>query len=360
MAFMSLAEVKVGKMSISRQRSTDLAKQSRQIPRTSEERLQASLDDKPIDIRELLEDPARVTARSRTYLYLGYGSNLCAETFLGKRNIKPLSQVNVVVPEIALTFNLPGVPYTEPCFGNSRYRESSTEEKDPDYHKDHWQKGLVGVVYEVTKSDYAHIIATEGGGSGYKDVLVDCYTLSSNPKDKVPTTPSGNTFKAHTLFAPGQAHGGRPDPSYAQPSARYMKLITDGATEHSLPYDYQDFLHQIRTYEMTTNKQRLGQFLFTTIWGPIFLFLFGGGASVFLRPDGTYPPWFQMLAQAIFTGCWASYDGFFKPLFGDGERTIDKNDGDEESGKSRLSEKAPLIRESIERYGIHGRLQTTV
>ena len=358
LSFASVAQARMVKLSRS-SRTSDHIKQSRQTPRTTDSRLQESLTDHPIDVPVLLEN-SRNTVQSDTVLYLGYGSNLSAKTFLGKRNIKPLSQVNVVVPEIALTFNLPGIPYTEPCFANSRYRKSETDEKGSDYHKDHWQKGLVGVVYEVTKSDYAHIIATEGGGSGYQDVLVDCYALSSNPKDKVPSTPTGQAFKAHTLFAPVATREGRPDPSYAQPSARYLKLITDGAAEHSLPYEYQDFLHQIRTYHVTTTKQMLGQFLFAMIWAPILLFIFRGAASIFIRPDGTYPPWFKAFARTTFAACWGSYDDFFKPLFGDGERTIGDEGDDGDGDRGRMDEKAPLIRESIERYGIHGRLDTMV
>ena len=337
---------------------SELTRESRQTPRTGKERLQASLNDFPVALPILLEEASHGTVGSNTVLYLGYGSNLSAETFRGKRNIRPLSQINVVVPKIALSFNLPGIPYLEPCFANSRTRVPPSEKTSQslDYHKDHWQKGLVGVVYEVTRADFAHIIATEGGGSGYQDVLVDCYPLSSNPRDKVPTTPTGETFKAHTLFAPvDSGPQGRPDPSYAQPSARYLKLITDGAAEHSLPYEYQDFLHQIRTFQLTTSKQRLGQFILTMTWAPLFLFVFTGAAAIFLRPDGTYPPWFAAFARAMFMACWASYDGFFKPLFGDGERTIGDGQGDEDY---RTSEKAPLIQESIERYGIGGRLET--
>ena len=292
---------------------------------------------------------------------MGYGSNLSAETFRGKRNIKPLSQVNVVVPKIQLTFDLPGVPYSEPCFGNCAYRQPSPDEKANNesstnrsgYHKDHWPKGLVGVVYEVTKADFAHIIATEGGGAGYQDVLVDCFALSSNPKEKVPAIPSGQAFKAHTLFAPIDIEGRKH--AYAQPSPRYLKLITDGAAEHNLPYEYQDFLHQIRTFHVTTAKQQLGQFVFIMIWGPIFALIFQGAAAIFLRPDGTFPKWFAAFARSMFTACWASYDDFFKPMFGDGERTI----GDtSDNSVDKVDEKAPLIQQSINRYGIGGRLET--
>lgn len=338
-------------ISIPRHRDSNLLSASRLTPTTCQSRLAASLHDKPLSLSDLPKEPS---LSSETVLYLGYGSNLSAETFRGKRNIKPISQINVVVPAIKLTFDLPGIPYTEPCFGNCAYREPSSSppnsEKSNEYHKDHWSKGLVGVVYEVTLSDFRHIIATEGGGSGYQDVLVDCYTLSSKPQDKVPSTPSGEAFKAHTLFAPISIK--HREHAYAQPSPRYLKLITDGAAEHNLPYEYQDFLHQIRTYHVTSNKQRLGLFIFSMVWLPLFAFFFRGVSRIFLKPDGRYPEWFAKLTRAMFTACWASYDNFFRPLFGDGERTIGDTD------KNSTDEKAPLVRETIAKYGSGGRLET--
>ncbi|RMZ82959.1 hypothetical protein DV737_g1777, partial [Chaetothyriales sp. CBS 132003] len=246
------------------------------------------------------------------------------------RGIRPISQVNVVVPQLRMTFNLPGIPYREPCFGNTEYRALPTAtpyqklvsapapDGHPDYHKDHWTKGLVGVVYEVTKADYAHIIATEGGGTGYQDIVVDCFVLSNNPMDKVPSNPSVSDsppFKAHTLLAtaelPNRQH------SYAQPSARYLKLITDGAAEHALPYEYQAFLHQLRHFRITTTRQQLGKFFFLMTWSPLFTLFFMGISKIFLRPDGTFPEWFAALQKLLISTCWASYDGIFKPIFGD-------------------------------------------
>jgi hypothetical protein len=322
---------------------------------TKESRLQQSLDDHPVQLSEITQHSVeRQFGAADTVLYLGYGSNLSAETFRGKRQIRPISQVNVVVPALSLTFDLPGVPYTEPCFGNVRYRDQPITEaegqlKQEDYHKNHWQKGLVGVVYEVTRADYINIIATEGGGSGYQDVLVDCYTLGNDPTMEVPFKPHGISFKAHTLFAPAKID--RSDHSYAQPSPRYLKLITDGAAEHKLPYEYQDFLNQIRTYHITDTRQQLGQFVFLSIWSPFFLFLFGG-AGIFLRPDGTYPKWLATFLQAMFTACWASYDHFFKKTFGDGERTI--GDIDEDSEPPIPGEEEPLLEKKVSEYGTPG------
>ncbi|KAJ9631024.1 hypothetical protein H2203_001552 [Taxawa tesnikishii (nom. ined.)] len=297
-----------------------------------------------------------------TYLYLAYGSNLSNETFRGNRGIKPLSQVNVQVPELRLTFDLPGIPYTEPCFANTAHRDpendppserapvqysektpllSNDKSKTQEYNKDKWHKGLIGVVYEVTPEDYAHIIATEGGGSSYHDILVDCHTFaSSDPAQTIPFHPDTPPFKAHTLFAPATPEGEqppkdggrfqRPDTSYAQASARYLKLLTDGATERQLPYEYQDFLHSLQPYTITTQQQRLGLFVFQSLWWPIVFFIFGL-QKMFNDDKGQAPRWLKILAGAIFQAIWGSYDGFFKDIFGDGERTIpDKHDGDEE------------------------------
>lgn len=298
-------------------RRQNLVAQSAAIPKTSKERREASQGDSS------LADP------EETVLYLGYGSNLAAETFLGKRGIRPLSQVNVVVPSIHLTFDLPGIPYSEPCFGNCGYRfpEEKPSPSHPPYHKNAWKKGLVGVVYEVTQKDYAHIIATEGGGSGYTDVLVDCHTLSDDPNEEVPLEPTSIPFKAHTLYEPSsRLH--RPDPDYAQPSARYLKLILDGAQEHDLPTEYRHFLANIRAYRATTAGQRLGLFVMLSFWGPIIAIFFTG-SKIFVGPDGRYPAWFARFMQMLFTTVWASYDKFFYPLFGDGERTIEDNSGDD-------------------------------
>lgn len=322
-------------------RKQKLIQQLMRIPKTSRERQEATVNDTPFDNIHNLQTGGPV---DDTVLYLAYGSNLSAETFLGKRGIKPLSQVNVVVPAITLTFDLPGIAYSEPCFGNSRYRPTSDDPppENPPYHKNAWKKGLVGVVYEVTKKDYAHIIATEGGGSGYQDVLVDCYELDSDPSVEVPSEPEGTPFKSHTLYA-HRAEALRPDPDYAQPSARYLKLITDGADEHKLPDEYIHFLSNIRTYRATTIQQRFGSFIFLTVWGPLFLLFFGGG-KIFLRKDGTYPKWFAVFTNSVFTACWASYDGFFKPLFGDGERTIgDELDKDPGKSEMKVSEKTHLL-----------------
>jgi hypothetical protein len=243
--------------------------------------------------------------------------------------------MNVVVPDLRMTFDLPGIAYAEPCFANSARRDPTKPPPDSKYNKDKWKKGMVGVVYEVTPSDYAHIIATEGGGASYQDILVSCHPLEDGV-DLVPEFPDTPAFKAHTLFAPALlpsapgkqgSVGGRfqrPDPSYAQASARYLKLITDGADEHKMPKEYKDYLHDLQPYTITSQKQLLGQFIFMSLWAPFILLIFAIGKMV-QDKKGRAPKWYAELIQGMFSNAWRSYDNFFKPLFGDGERTQEKH-----------------------------------
>ena len=329
----------------------------RRLPPVSQARRSASLHESAFDLDRLTEE----VASKDTVLYLAYGSNLSNETFRGKRGIKPIAQVNVQVPSLQVFFDLPGLPYKEPCFANSGRPVPPRQIQDQDdllevdneksfllstgsgYRKEEWRKGLIGVVYEVTAEDYAHIIATEGGGSSYQDILIECHPFAStDPTEPVPEYPSTPAFKAHTLFAPAvptddppPKHGGRlvrPDRNYAQPSARYLKLMRDGAAEVGLPYEYQDHLESLRPYTITTKRQRLGQVAFLAIWGPIIALIFMFG-RMFRDEQGKAPGWLRRITLAIFAGVWLSYDRAFKPLFGDGERTL--NDDDKETAGER-------------------------
>ena len=329
------------------------------LPSPSKRRRTESLQERPFNLEAAnngtLEEMGTGTKQPETVFYLAYGSNLAFETFQGKRGIRPLSQLNVVVPELVMTFDLAGLPYVEPCFANTKYRKPLPPPSSPNlssrslallpnrthkpkYHKTRWTKGLVGAVYEVTKSDFAHIIATEGGGASYQDVLVDCYELSPS-EATIPEVPTTEAFKAHTLYSPIYPPGtkppdkgrriSRPDPNYAQPSARYLKLISDGADEHALPEEYKEYLRQLRPYTITNQKQRLGAFIFGMIWLPFIMLVFGLN-NRFADKKGRAPAWLVAITGALFKGMWDSYDGFFYRLFGDGERTVCDDDDDDD------------------------------
>lgn len=336
-------------------------RQCREKRQPSPARLERSQSERPFNLRtyslDVLGGTLSEKSKQETVLYLAYGSNLCFETFQGRRGIKPISQINVLVPELHMTFDLPGIPYTEPCFANSGRRDATRGYK-PGYPASDgesllrpapqlpWKKGLVGVVYEVTHEEYAHIIATEGGGMAYADILVDCYPLTSDPI--VPDFPTNQSFKAHTLFAgepaTGNSYRGRPDPTYAQPSARYLKLITDGGREHELPEEYQTYLESLHPYTITTMSQKIGRTLFMGTFGPFMAAMFALMNALQDKKTGRIPVWLAMLMARIFWAVWFSYDNFFKKVFGDGERTI----GDSPSRRLRssgLEDRLPTQRE---------------
>ena len=329
--------------------------------------------------------PVAASPEPDTVLYLAYGSNLCAETFLGNRGIRPLSQVNVSAPSLRLTFDLPGMPYTEPCFANTALRKIPKDPlpdprdpikpppvptppgpvpiEPPEGRPKTWEKGLVGVVYEVTRADYQHIVATEGAGASYKEILVPCLVIP--PRMRVPEQPGDvipRPFLARTLCAPkipdgaddggdGDDDGGGGGPEdprkkwwwkfvrgpvrkegYAQPSARYLKLITDGAKEHELPEEYQAYLLSLQPYTITRRSQEVGKVIMTLLTFPIFLcvkYVFGR----FADDKGRVPTWMGVVMGLWFSLVWGIYDTVMKPLFGDGEKTEEQDE--ERKGRER-------------------------
>lgn len=407
------------------------------IPRTSPERLHhAAPKESPVDYIPSSSPAANDylydhTASIPSVLYLAYGSNLCAQTFLGQRGIRPISAVNVSAPSLRLTFDLPGIPYKEPCFANTALRKIPKHPPIPDppgkvpelphpppytfpptagelekipysdqsqsplqrgLHRDvtrnahgdpEWDNGLIGVVYEVTPEDYATIVKTEGGGAAYQDILVPCIAIPNKvgiPEDPpIPELP--RPFFAHTLYAPripkkpgdGDDDGGdgerakrtmdgddggdgdgkspldklkdwwqnmllqpiRSDPEYAQPSARYLKLITDGAAEHGLPDAYQQWLAKLQPYTITSRRQTIGQYLLVGLVMPVMgLFL---ELSKWLADDrGKIPLWLGLLLETLFHLVWLGYDTVFKPVFGDGERTEEEEERWRHRGAMRV------------------------
>jgi hypothetical protein len=295
-------------------------------------------------------DPADPATQPETILYLAYGSNMCRETFQGRRGIRPLSAVNVIAPSLKLTFDLPGLPYQEPCFANSAVRTAADDDAalDPTLAPaaagpadentallpgdgadtaDPASRPLIGVVYEVTAADYAHIIATEG--PTYADVLVPCTALptpnaaGAADDDGSPRGPDGAPLRAHTLLAPPSATRHPSAAGPAQPSLRYLTLLRDGAAEHALPDAWRAYLAQLQHYEMTTARQRWGRTLLLLAWAPAMMAIFGLRRRV-SDARGKPPAWFTALSTAMFKGMWGSYDLVWRRLFGEGERTIKK------------------------------------
>lgn len=388
------------------------------LPRTSTSRLtQSDVAPTPFPTRPIRSRSIHHHAiTSDTVLYLAYGSNLCAKTFQGTRGIRPVSRVNVSAPALRLTFDLPGLPYVEPCFANTAPRAvpkpppgvpdlpdipdipdlppfiansaESAEVERNERGEPIWTKGLIGVVYEVTREDYAHIVATEGGGASYHDILVPCLPLSAvtpggGSKPSLPPLP----FLAHTLCAPRFPRPGdgdeqemeeaaaaatdddddeektpelpsrmpkwlrrfflpvqRPYEDYAQASPRYLDLLRDGARENDLPAEYRAYLDALQPYRITSLRQRVGLVLFAGSWAPIFMLLYGL-SRVIVDDKGRIPGWYGMVMAVQYNSMWSSYDRVFKPIFGDGERTMEDGASKGRSWFRRGSKSEPAVDE---------------
>ncbi|ODH48274.1 hypothetical protein GX48_05582 [Paracoccidioides brasiliensis] len=341
------------------------------IPQTSDERLREAAHDHALDIDILFKEHGtksklRHTEKPQngykgtdkpeeTVLYLAYGSNMSIQTFRKSRGIVPISQLNVYVPDLSLTFDLLGLPYIEPCMAATKFRspkpsilESDLPQPSETHQTQAWHKPLVGIVYEVTLSDYAHIIATEGGGSSYIDIAVDCYAFpkSYKPTDPVPSYPDklSKPFKAHTLLSPSakdeiaaklstatsvtkrisQASSrftrSHPPGNPAQPSPRYKNLLVTGAREHNLPIEYRAYLSSITAYRITTTRQRIGKYVTMMMWGPPLLLSFMI-TTVVEDKRGRMPWWASVLQRWLFAAMWWWYDFLARPVFGEGRRT---------------------------------------
>jgi hypothetical protein len=267
--------------------------------------------------------------------YLAYGSNLAESTFKGRRNIKPLDQKNVVVPGVELTFDLPAFPYIEPRMANCRYADeplpAGPELDDMIQTPGKWTgKGaMIGVSYLVTAKDYQHIFATEGAGSSYQFVEVDACVIDEQGRR------TGEIVRSNTLLAVVEKtpFGAESMKVHGQSSLRYLNIIRKGAREHQLPPNYIAWLDDRQHFRITTIRQHLGRASFIATWA---LPLIGITLLIvqILGRRGSVPKVLERARSGVFYGMRWSYLYVWKPIFGEGERMLEK----EGEGSIRLPE----------------------
>ncbi|ORY78499.1 hypothetical protein BCR37DRAFT_104712 [Protomyces lactucae-debilis] len=218
--------------------------------------------------------------------YLGYGSNLNRETFLGRRAIRPLREEHVTVDGWFLTFDIAGVPYGEPAFGSIQ----QVTEHAPT---------LQGMAYLVTQKDFDHIIATEGGSISYKQIHVEG------------KTDAGELLELTTLQA-------RHPRRHCQPSQRYLGLIQQGARQHDFPKGYQHYLDSLEPFRLHGKKQKLGAAIFLGFWLPIIMAIFG--IQELLSKAGLpVPSFLPAFAGICFKMMWWIHDRIWADRFGRGD-----------------------------------------
>lgn len=156
--------------------------------------------------------------------YIGYGSNMKASS-MKSRNVKPIATEIITVPTHYVTFDIFGIPYSEPCYASiEKFPEEGSGKIQLIHGKYHAPvPPLCGVAHLLTPPDFHRLLVTEGSGVVYDIIEVHAYRLDETRKL------TGAAFKAYTLKAkwPQRPNG--------TPSARYMvslsssKLVVDKA-----------------------------------------------------------------------------------------------------------------------------------
>jgi len=148
------------------------------------------------------------TLKAETLWNFAYGANMDRST-LKSRKVTPIQAVPAKIKDWTLRFNLIGIPWFEPAFGNVEYQTGAV---------------VHGVAYELTPEDFKRLREIEGGGGyegeGYDviDLTVETY---NHKKISAKVFTAVSKWKHESL-----------------PSQRYLNLLIRGATENHLNESY--------------------------------------------------------------------------------------------------------------------------
>ncbi len=167
-----------------------------------------------------LSSAARPDHMRQTW-YFAYGSNMRASV-LQNRGVTAIAKEIVVVPTHILSFDVFGVPYSEPAMASITSRKSQpagTTDQVPAVH---------GVAYLVSQADYVRLLASEGAGTAYKEIECDAFPAqygndygSGDGKEAKTTTTTSAAFRVCTLVARFPFRPNAPP----RPSKRYLVRV---------------------------------------------------------------------------------------------------------------------------------------
>jgi hypothetical protein len=184
--------------------------------------------ERPPLVQEALEN-------NRPLYYFGLGSNM-SRTKLENRSVDG-SKIHAesfepaIVPNHRLSFNMRGFPPVEPGMGSIEPCSESATKPLLAYEKDECHGALV----LLTAENYSKVMASEGvspnvTNPGYEEVVVMAVPYDTS---KPPVQAVALRARSHIRLAF--------DPS---PSARYMKILREGAAELNLKPCYQEYLNK--------------------------------------------------------------------------------------------------------------------
>lgn len=156
--------------------------------------------------------------------YLGYGSNMKASS-MADRKVTPLATRIVRVPTHYVTFDVFGIPYSEPCYASiEEFPEDGAGNLELVHGGESFRVPPVcGLAHLLSPADFHRLLVTEGSGVVYDIVQVKAYDLDLTGR-------SGHEpFPVYTLKSkwPQRPNG--------TPSARYMVRLKQKCPSLSLP-----------------------------------------------------------------------------------------------------------------------------
>ncbi len=171
--------------------------------------------------RQRFEGPTTDQKSASGVWYFAYGSNMKSSS-MTNRGITPLARKVVQAPAHYVTFDIFGIPYSEPSYASiaefpqhgtgavKLYSESLKTLVPP----------ACGVAYLLSPADHHRLLVTEGGGVVYELAELQVNVLGPGPTHQL------ETFSALTLRA---KHPLRPN---GAPSARYLVSVA-GSSFHA-------------------------------------------------------------------------------------------------------------------------------
>ncbi|KAJ2341773.1 hypothetical protein GGH91_003742 [Coemansia sp. RSA 2671] len=235
---------------------------------------------------------------------------MSSKVLSGRRQVFPVESCPVTVHDYQLTFDMAGLPYWEPGFGAIKpvCPQEATDKARllADSRMPigcHVGAPLHCIAHLITKKELDHIVNTEGGNGnpdiGYQLVNIQCETYG------------GKQIVGVSLVDINTASTG-----YC-PSARYHKIVLDGAIEHGLSPSYIKRLEAVTPYTAKTPGQKVAKYVFLAIGLPLSLpvLIFAVAGLAFgikvPRPVSIYG---ELVKRAM----WVLHDWIFAPLLGSG------------------------------------------
>lgn len=155
--------------------------------------------------------------------YFAYGSNMKAAV-MARRGIKPLAVQRLVVPSHVLTFDIFGVPYSEPAMASIAERETAAQgsgrgtarSSSVRYAESSWPPPVHGIGYLLPASEFRTLVVSEGAGTAYLEIEVQARPLDGTGGESESDNNNNDSLTVRTLVG---RYPFRPNPL---PSARYL------------------------------------------------------------------------------------------------------------------------------------------